>query len=154
MAMLEDARKLVRQQLKQLSDVRNVVLYLFVLVVLAIAWSSVKTIQSNYELQKAISTLKQQNEVIKLTNQNIALQNKYLQSDQYLEFAARQSLGLAAPGEKVMLVPKRVALKYVDPSLSKQTNTDPVSSLDTRSKYVKNLETWRDFLLGRKMLTD
>ena len=152
--MLDDAKKFVRGQMKQLNDVRNIALYLFVLIVLAIAWSSVKTIQNNYELQKAISTLKQQNEVIKLTNQNIELQNKYLQTDQYLELAARQSLGLAAPGEKVLLVPKNVAMRYVDPSLSKQTNQDPEHNLDTRSKYIKNLETWRDFLLGRKIITD
>jgi len=152
--MLDDAKKFAAQQMKQLNDVRNIALYLFVLIVLAIAWSSVKTIQNNYELQKAISTLKQQNEVIQLTNQNIDLQNKYLQTDQYLELAARQSLGLAAPGEKVLLVPKNVAMKYVDPSLSKQTNQDPAHSLDTRSKYIKNLETWRDFLLGRKIITD
>ena len=154
MAMLTDIKTFIKNQKKQLSDVRNVVMYLFVLIVLAIAWSSVKTIQNNYDLQKSISALNQQNEVIKLTNQNIALQNKYLQTNQYLEMAARQSLGLAAPGEKVLLVPKNVALKYVDPALSKQVSVNTAPTLDTRSKYIKNLETWRDFLLGRKIISE
>lgn len=152
--MLDEVKVILKKQIKQLSDVRNIALYLFVFIVLAIAWSSVKTIQNNYDLQKAISTLKQQNEVIALTNQNINLQNKYYQTDQYLELSARQSLGLAVPGEKVMLVPKTVALKYVDPGLSKQNIKESPNPLDSRSKYVKNIETWRDFLLGRKIISE
>ena len=152
--MLDDIKTFTKKQKKHLSDVRNVVTYLFVLIVLAIAWSSVKTIQNNYDLQKSISTLNQQNEVIRLTNQNIDLQNKYLKTDQYLEMAARQNLGLAAPGEKVLLVPKNIALKYVDPSLSTQIAVNTAPTLDNRPKYIRNLETWRDFLLGRKIISE
>ena len=137
---------------QQLTDARNVGLYIFALVVLAITWSGVKTVQTNYELQKQISTLKQQNEVLKLQNENIALQNKYYQTNQYLELAARQYYGLAAPGEKVWLVPKDAALKYVDQSLSQQNTAEKTE--DKRSKYAKNFEAWRNFLLGRKILSD
>src|SRR5476651_2157723 len=105
-------------RIKQLTDVRNVGLYVFALIVLAITWSGVKTVQNNYQLQKQISTLKQQNYVTYLQNSNTALQNQYLQTNQYLELAARQNFGLAAPGETVLLVPKSVAMKYVDPSLA------------------------------------
>jgi cell division protein FtsB len=129
------------------------VLYLFVLIVIAITWSSIKTIQNNYDLQKQISRLQQENAVIKLQNQNTALKNQYLQTDQYLELAARQSLGLAAPGEKVLLIPKNVSQKYIDPSLAKKFNSTGIST-DKRSKYVKNMEAWRDFLLGRQVLAD
>lgn len=153
MAVLEDIKRTALNQLKQLSDIRNVAMYLFVLVVLAIAWSSVRTIQNNYNLQKQISALKQQNEVLKLTNQNTELETSYLKTDQYLELAARQNLGLSASGEKVLTIPKSVAMKYVDPTLSRQIINNSSSSIDNRSKYVKNLETWRDFLLGRKIVT-
>jgi cell division protein FtsB len=154
MAVLEDIKSIGKNQLTKLSDIRNVAMYLFVLIVLAIAWSSTKTIQNNYDLQKQISTLKEENEVLKLTNQNIELETSYLNTDQYLELAARQNLGLSASGEKVLTVPKKVALSYVDPTLSTQIKDGPNSSIDNRSKYVKNLETWRDFLLGRKIVTD
>jgi cell division protein FtsB len=152
--MLPEIKKFAKAQTKQLGDMRNIAMYLFVLIVLAIAWSSVKTIQSNYELQKQISALQQQNEVIKLSNQNIDLQTKYYQTDQYLELAARQSLGLAAPGEKIMLVPKSVAARYVDTSLLKQYTPQQGVKADNRSAYIKNIETWRDFLLGRHLVTD
>src|SRR3989338_5524565 len=136
---------------QQLTDARNVGLYIFALVVLAITWSGVKTLQINYELQKQISTLKQQNEVLKLQNDNTALQNQYYQTNQYLELAARQGFGLAAPGEKILLISKDVAMKYVDPSLSPKAAP---GTTDTRSKYAKNFQAWRDFLLGRKVSTD
>lgn len=152
--MLDDVTKQIKSQLKTLNDIRNVALYLFVLIVFAIAWSSVKTIQNNYVLQKQISTLRQQNDVTKLSNQNIVFQNQYYKSDHYLELAARQSLGLSAPGETIMLIPKDVAMKYIDPALVKSYVPVEGYRVDKRSKYVKNIEAWRDFLLGRKALTD
>lgn len=144
-----------QELIKRITDVRNIVLYIFTLVVLAITWSGVKAVQSNYELQKKISALKQQNEVLKLENENAALENRYLETDQYLELTARQNLGLAAPGEKVLLVPIETAMKNIDPSLKNEIEQSAKAGIeDNRSKYAKNLEDWRDFLLGRKLFDD
>lgn len=137
---------------QQLTDVRNIGLYIFAVIVLAITWSGVKTLQVNYELQKQISTLKQQNKVLTLQNGNTSLQNQYYQTNQYLELAARQDFGLAAPGEKILLISKDVAMKYVDPSLSPQSSSKSLA--DKRPYYVKNFQAWRDFLLGRKALAN
>lgn len=136
---------------KRLADIRNIGLYIFGVVVVAIAWSGAKTVQSNYELQKKISELRQENTVLSLQNSNTELQNQYYKTDQYLELSARQNLGLAAPGEKVLLVPKATALKYIDPNLNQSENAPQPAALDNRPGYVKNLEAWRDFLLGRKL---
>src|SRR5438045_3522205 len=141
-----------KKRIKQLTDVRNLGLYIFAIIVLAITWSGIKTVQNNYQLQKKITALKQQNEVLKLQNDTTKLQNKYLDTDQYLELAARQNFGLAAPGEKVLLVPKSVAMKYVDPSImADSSNSQSGLKQASRPAYVKNLEDWRDFLLGRKL---
>jgi cell division protein FtsB len=141
---------LTSKKAKQLSDARNIGLYIFGLVVLAIAWSGAKTVQNNYALQKQISTLKQQNAVLQLQNENTDLQNGYYKTDQFLELSARQNLGLAAPGEQVIIVPKRVAMSYIDPALAKNTTSSDTNPPDKRPGYVKNLESWRDFLLGRR----
>jgi len=138
------------KRFKQLFDVRNIVLYVFAVIVLAITWSGIKTVQRNYELQKKIAEINEKNEVIELQNKNIDLQNKYLQTEEYLELAARQNLGLAAPGEKVLIVPKNVAMKYVDQSQAKDDSSVNNSPEDHRSRYAKNVQSWRDFLLGRK----
>jgi cell division protein FtsB len=140
-------------RIKQLVDPRNIGLYVFSLIVLAIAWSTVNAIQNNYQLQKKISSLKQQNDVLRLQNGNTYLQNKYLNSDQYLELSARKNLGLSAPGEKVMLVPQDVAMRYIDKSLAQKTD-ETSNAKDNRSTQVRNLEDWRDFLLGRQVSQD
>ncbi|MGH7157414.1 MAG: FtsB family cell division protein [Candidatus Saccharimonadales bacterium] len=141
------------KQARQLFDVRNIALYIFGLVVLAIAWSGAKTVQNNYELQKQISVLQQQNNLLWLENDNTYLQNQFYQTNEYLELSARQNLGLAAPGEQVMLVPQDVAMKYVDPSLD-MAKVNSQANVDNRPKYAKNLEDWRDFLLGLKSSSD
>lgn len=140
------------KRVKQLLDVRNIVLYVFAIIVLAITWSGVKAVQKNYELQKQASVLNQENQVIELENANLALKNKYLETEQYLELAARQNLGMAAPGEKVLLVPKNTALQYVDEPAEESTEGE---ELATEPKgYRKNLQDWRDFLLGRKLFDE
>ena len=51
--MLKGIRNFLKSnRRRQLTDPRNVGLYIFTLVVLAITWSGVKTVQNNYQLQK------------------------------------------------------------------------------------------------------
>jgi len=152
--MFEQIKKqLNNKTIRQLADIRNIALIIFGIIVLAIAWSGAKTVQSNYQLQKQIASLRQQNDVLYLQNGNAYLQNQFYGSNEYLELSARQNLGLAAPGEKVMLVPKNVAMKYVDPALAdRRDNT--AAALDSRSKVTKNIEAWRDFLLGRTVAAE
>lgn len=152
--MFEDIRKFITsKKARKLVDARNVALYVFGIIVLAIAWSGAKTVQNNYQLQKQISTIQQQNGVLHLQNNNTFLQNQFYNTDVYQELSARQNLGLAAPGEKVLVIPKSVAMKYVDKALDDKRD-NAVASIDNRPKYTKNLEAWRDFLLGRQVLTD
>ena len=133
--------------LQRMSDVRFAGQVLFVIIVLLISWSGVKSIQTNYGLQKQISGLKQQNDLQKLQNDNLALQNQYYNSNQYLELSARQNFGLAAPGEKEVVVPASVAQSYtVDvPQLA------PASSAQSKQPtYQRNLQSWVDFFFHRQ----
>lgn len=130
----------------RMRDVRFAGLMLFLVVVLLISWSGVKSIQTNYELQKQIAALERQNEVQELKNTNMKLENKYYETDSYQDLQARLNFGLAAPGEKVIVVPKDVALKYtVDPPKVKQT-TQPH---DKQSGGQRNFQAWVNFFLHR-----
>jgi cell division protein FtsB len=125
-------------------DIRFTGQVIFACLVLLISWSGVKTIQTNYELQKQISTLKQQNAVSKLQNSNLSLQNDYFKTDEYLELSARQNFGLGKPGETELLVSKTVAYDYA-PAVNVQTA--PIA--DTATGHTSNLQAWVNFFLHR-----
>lgn len=131
---------------KSLSDVRNLGLAVFVVIALLVTWSGVKVVQTNYDLQKQIAAMRQQNHVKKLANSNLALKNQYLETDQYLELAARKLHNKALPGEKLLIVPEAVALRHtVDVPWQEPEEAAP--SVDSESPwYERNFNAWLDFL--------
>jgi cell division protein FtsB len=130
----------------RLGDVRFAGQIVFVIIVLLISWSGIKSIQTNYQLQKQISGLKQRNDVQKLENNNLALQNDYFKSSQYLELSARQNFGLAQPGEKEIIVPQNVALAY---TVDLPSDTQNQKASDQQPAYQKHFQAWVDFFLHR-----
>ncbi|HVX48109.1 MAG TPA: septum formation initiator family protein [Candidatus Saccharimonadales bacterium] len=147
---IQTYEKKLQDFVKRLGDTRFAGQVVFVVIVLLVSWSGIKAIQTNYELQKQISGLKQQNSVQKLQNNNLALQNNYFNSNQYLELSARQNFGLANPGEKEIIVPESVALSYtVDPPSNKMS-----SASDHQPAYQKHFQSWVDFFLHRQDSSD
>lgn len=139
--------KKVSEFIRRLGDARFAGQIVFVVIVLLISWSGIKTIQTNYSLQKQVSGLRQQNSVQELQNNNLALQNEYLNSNQYLELTARQNFGLAAPGEKELIVPANVALAYTtDSAMPPKVDT----ASDQQPAYQRHFESWVDFFLHRQ----
>jgi cell division protein FtsB len=133
---------------RRLQDVKFAGIMLFVVIVLLISWSGVKAIQSNYDLQKQISAIHQQNQVQQLSNNNLQLENGYYNTDTYLDLSARQNFGLAAPGEKEILVPKDVALSYTVDLPKQEQTTDKPS--DKQPTWQHNIQQWVNFFLHRQ----
>lgn len=132
---------------RRLSDVRFLGQVIFGVLVLLVSWSGVKAIQTNYNLQKQISALQQQNAVQQLTNNNQKLQNEYYNTNQYLELSARQNFSLANPGEKEILVPKSVALAHtVNLPAAQQVS----AGAPKQSAYQQHVQAWLDFFLHRQ----
>ncbi len=143
--MLEKIKTYIVYIAKNITDLRVLGQGVFVVIVLLISWSCVKSIQANYDLQKHISRIEQENDVKKLENENLDLSNKYLQTDEYLELAARKDFGKAAPGETVILVPKSVALSHTS-EVSKPAHQINQAELKAHQAfYEKNLEAWINF---------
>ena len=132
---------------QRLGDIRFTGQLIFALIVLLITWSGIKSVQMNYGLQKQIAGLKQQVAVEQLQNNNLALQNNYLDSNQYLDVAARQNFGLAAPGEKEVIVPQSVALAY---TTNLPPSGSPASATTKQPVYQRNFESWVNFFLHRQ----
>jgi cell division protein FtsB len=132
---------------KQLQDIRAIGLIVFGLIVLLVTWSGIGAIETNYDLQKQASQLRQQNQLSELTNNNLQLQNQYYNTNEYLELQARELFGKGLPGEKLVLVPQSVA--FADTvNLSAQTHT-VVTSSPLKPAYQRNFEAWIDFFFHR-----
>lgn len=127
-----------------LRDVRMIGLMVFALVVLMVTWSGIGVIQANYDLQKRIASLEQSVALHELENSNLKLRNQYYETDQYLELQARRQFGKAAPGEKLLIVPKNVALAHsVEPVIPPP---ETVAEQPDKPFYQENFEAWIDFL--------
>jgi cell division protein FtsB len=131
---------------RMLTDIKGVGLIIFGVIVLLVSWSGVKVIQTNYDLQKQISGMQQQNDVQTLENNNLKLKNQYLKTDQYLELAARQHFNKALPGEKLLVVPKSIALQHtVD-----VPKPSDAASQSANSPTERNFNAWLDFFFHRQ----
>jgi cell division protein FtsB len=133
---------------EQLRDVRVIGLLVFVGIVLLISWSGAKAIDTNYRLQKQISGIEQQNQVQQLLNKNLQLQNEYYNTQQYLELAARQNFGLAAPGEVELIVPPAVAMAHTI-NLPDEDQKQAAKTKAHQPTYQRNFQAWMDFFLHR-----
>lgn len=144
---LVDLSKYLQVFAMRMRDPKFAGMMLFLVVVLLISWSGVKSIQTNYELQKQIANLEQQNSVQKLKNTNLGLENQYYNTTSYQDLQARLNFGLAAPGEKEIVVPKAVALSYTVDLPKQPTTTKP---RDKQSSSQRNFEAWVNFFLHRQ----
>ena len=136
----------IKDYVMSLRDVRNVGSLAFVVLVLLISWSGIKAIQTNYGLEKQVSQIQQQNEIAKLENENLALQNAYYNTSQYLEVSARENFGLAKPGETVLLVPKDVALSH---TVAQPSAEETIISAKDLPFWQTNFRDWMNFFLHR-----
>lgn len=132
----------------QLKDVRVLGLLVFVVIVVLVSWSGVNVIQTNFNLEKQVSKLQQQDQVAELENNNLQLQNEYYNTDTYLELVARKQFGKAALGETEVIVPKTVALAHTIDVPQLVIKTVP-KAIPAKSKYQQNFEAWMNFFLHR-----
>jgi cell division protein FtsB len=133
--------------ISRFKDLRMVGLSVFVVVILMVTWSSINTIQTNYELQKEIAKLEQENALTALENENERLSNEYFASDQYVELEARRVFGKAEPGEKLVIIPKEVAMaKTVESSRAVVAEAEGID--EELVWYKANLQAWADFFFN------
>jgi cell division protein FtsB len=149
LAKIKQYQTQIIQYAAQLKDVRVIGMLLFLVIVLLVSWSGVKAIDTNYRLQKQISQLQQQDTVQQLTNDNLKLADDYYNTPQYLELAARQDFGLAAPGETVLIVPHSVALAHTV-TLPQDMPTPAQVKRANQPAYKRNFEAWMNFFMHRQ----
>ena len=130
----------IAKRFKAAANLNNGVLMVAVLIAVTWVWSTVEAIQHNFTLQQQVDALAEQIELEALQNKALQLQKAYYNTDQYLELSARERLGLAGPGEKLLALPANTVKPA--PAVVVPT-TDPAA---TRSNFAQ----WMYFLFGRK----
>ena len=123
-------------------NVQNGTVIVALLVALGWVWGTVSTLQKNFNYQRQVDQLNAEVELDKLRNQNLAFQQKYFQSSEYLELSAREKLGKASPGEKVIVLPDSRQIK----DSVKPTETVLTGQADDPS----NFQQWLRFFFGRR----
>lgn len=120
----------------------NAVILIAAIIAVGWIWGSLDVMQKNYKLQKSLDDKSRQLIVAQLDTASAQLAQRYYQTDEYKELAVRQRLGLATPGESVLILPANTeAAKNADKNNSTVTNQP---QLDAGSNFAQ----WMNFLFG------
>jgi len=123
----------------------NMVIVVALIIGAGWAWGSVQMMQRNFDLQKEIDDKKRQQVLIQLQADMLGYEQRYFSSSEYQELAIRERMGLAMPGEKVLILP---------PNTTAAQKADQLISNDSSSQEAtvppSNFELWMNFLFGTR----
>ena len=141
---LMDIKKRARHLWRIYGTLINVVISVALVIAASFAWGAIFTMETNFTAQKAVEDLKREQQVTQLEVDMLKFKQNYYKTDEYKDLAARESLGLASPGEKVlMLPPNSDAVKRLDDREAGQT-----TSMVATTASMSNFEQWMSFLNG------
>ena len=113
--------------------------------VVAVTINTSSVIMQNYTLQRDVQVAEQKVSIAQAELDTQRLRNNYFTSDAFLDIASRKQLSKGAPGEKLIIVPKSVALSYLPAEV-------PVASTALSSASAQagksNIQKWGQFLSG------
>ena len=84
--------------------IRKTAIGLFILIVLFIAFNLVKQISQNLQASNRLPELISEVQKLQVKNQYLKNQLENIKSDQFIEQQARDKLGLAKPGETLVII--------------------------------------------------
>ena len=121
----------------------NAVIAVAAVVAIGWAWGSIGMMQRNYKLQQEVDAKTRQKQLVELEVQKARFEQRYYQSEEYKELAARTDLRLGQPGESVLILPPNTPeAKQLDKEMNK-----PVHEVETEVT-PSNFQQWSNFLLG------
>lgn len=118
----------------------NIVIAVAFLIAASWVWGALSATERNFRLQKEVDYKKQLLLVTQLETENLNLQKRYYQTAEYQELAARQSLALAMPGERQLILPPNSQEAIADNKVEVASRPDPTKT--------SNIEQWINFLFG------
>jgi len=134
-------RKLIYLIKHRYATMNNVVVVIAVVIAASWAWGSISMMQRNFALQKDIDAKQRELQLTELEVQTLQFEQNYYQSTEYKDLAARERLGLAAAGEKVLILPPN--------SATAKANGEPAPAPRRQTLGVSNFQQWMNFLSGK-----
>jgi len=134
-------RKLYYHARHNYFTLNNVVVVVALLIAASWAWGSVEVMQRNYDLQKEVDGKGREQKLLELETATLTFEQRYYKSDEYKELAVRERLGLAKPGESVLILPlNSLAAQQADDAVRKRQPTQTVQP--------SNFQQWMNFIFG------
>jgi hypothetical protein len=112
--------------------------------VVAVTINTSSVIMQNYTLERDVRVAEQKVAIAQEELETQKLKNNYFKSDAFLDIATRKQLSKGLPGEKLIIVPKSVALTYVPVSNVKPNATTSKDDATSGS----NVHKWMQFVSG------
>ena len=100
---------------------------IIVIVAGLMGWNMINVIRQNYEYQQRADKIVDDISLMELENEKLKYNIEYYKTDSYLEQRARESLNLRAPGERVIVVPKRKTAAEKQPQEDHQQESNNIS---------------------------
>lgn len=136
-----DIQKLIYRIRTQYMTFNNVVMLVAFLIAFGWLWGSLQVMERNYMLQREVDNKQRQLVVTELQKETLELQKRYYETNEYKEMAARESLGLVMPGEKVLILPQNT-------EAAKEADQAPGGAPVAAAQESGNFEQWMNFLFG------
>ncbi len=102
---------------------------------------SLEMMERNYKLQKSLDDKERQLIITQLDTETARLQQRYYQTDEYQELAAREKLGLSMPGERALMLPAN-SLDVIE------SDRAASESVVYEPERKSNFNQWMNFLFG------
>lgn len=143
---ISSIRKWLQHAWHTYGTLNNVVMAVALVIATGWAWGSVSMIQTNFNAQKSLEDQRRQLELTQLEVDTLQYQQNYYKTDEYKDLAARKDLGLASPGEDVLLLPPNTqSVKDAD---SRDVTTLAAQSSGDNRSTESNFDQWMSFLTG------
>ena len=111
----------------------NIIMVSVIFISIIWVWGNITAMEKNYAIQKKLELKQRQALIDEISYKTLEYEQKYLKSSEYQELAVREKLGLAMPGERVLILSK-----YPEEQKERRVETLKTS----------NFTQWINFLFG------
>jgi len=123
----------------------NIVLAVAAVIAISWAWASVQAVQRNYQLQREVDDKYRQLSLTELQTATLEFEQRYYKSREYQTLEAKRRLGLAEPGEKVVVLPPNTEKAK---ALDQDTSASTGIFLPADGPAPPPFQQWMNFLFG------